>query len=101
MGFAARATLNFANQVFNAGWFSLVKRVNVTPNIAAEVDDMAMVRLLARKGVGLAIAPEVVAADELRTGRLRTAPFDLRITEIFFAVTLARQVPRPAVAELL
>ena len=71
------------------------------PRIIAHVDDMAMVRLLARAGLGLAIAPTVVVADELASGMLATAPFDLGITEPFFAVTLPRKFPHPALAGLL
>ncbi|MEM6943063.1 MAG: LysR family transcriptional regulator, partial [Pseudomonadota bacterium] len=39
------------------GFDSLVARLGVTPRIAAEVDDMAMVRLLCREDAGLAVAP--------------------------------------------
>ncbi len=39
------------------GFDSLVARLGVTPKIAATVDDMAMVRLLARNDVGLAHHP--------------------------------------------
>ncbi|MEL6208436.1 MAG: LysR family transcriptional regulator, partial [Pseudomonadota bacterium] len=44
----------------SAGLEALLATLNVTPRIAARVDDMAMVRLLAREGVGLAVAPAVV-----------------------------------------
>lgn len=83
------------------GFDSLIARLDITPRIAAEVDDMAMVRLLAREGAGLALAPEVVVADELASGRLRAAPFDLDIVEAFYAITVPRRFPNPVVAELL
>jgi LysR family transcriptional activator of nhaA len=83
------------------GFDSLIARLGITPRIAAEVDDMAMVRLLAREGAGLALAPEVVVADELASGRLRQAPFDLDIVEAFYAITVPRRFPNPVVAELL
>ncbi len=83
------------------GFDGLVARLGVTPRIAAEVDDMAMVRLLAREGVGLAIAPAVVLDDELSAGLLHPAPFDLDIVESFYAVTLPRQFPHPALARVL
>lgn len=87
--------------IIRAGIDSLVARLGVTPRIVADVDDMAMVRLLAREGVGLAVAPTVVVADEIASGVLATAPFDLGISEPFFAVTLPRSFPHPALAELL
>jgi LysR family transcriptional activator of nhaA len=37
---------------------------------AVEVDDMAMMRLLAREGVGLAVLPPIVVRDELASGEL-------------------------------
>ncbi|MCY4179385.1 MAG: LysR family transcriptional regulator, partial [Litoreibacter sp.] len=43
--------------VIRAGFENICAKLEITPRIAAEVDDMAMVRLLAREGVGLAVAP--------------------------------------------
>ncbi|MEL6210978.1 MAG: LysR substrate-binding domain-containing protein, partial [Pseudomonadota bacterium] len=85
----------------SAGLEALLATLNVTPRIAARVDDMAMVRLLAREGVGLAVAPAVVMADEIASGMLVTAPHDLGIVEPFYAVTLQRSFPHPMLADLL
>lgn len=87
--------------VIRAGFENLIARLGIEPKVVASVDDMAMVRLLAREGIGLAIAPSVVLADELKSGRLATAAFDLGISEPFFAVTLRRKFPHPALATLL
>ncbi|MEM9757053.1 MAG: LysR family transcriptional regulator, partial [Pseudomonadota bacterium] len=84
-----------------AGFDSLVARLGITPTIVAEVDDMAMVRLLARADAGLAIAPTVVLADELRAGLLATSPFDLELFETFFAITTKRDFPHPLLAGLI
>lgn len=84
-----------------SGFEGLVDRLGVTPRIAALVDDMAMVRLLARDGAGLAIAPPIVLADEIRTGLLQTAPFTLDIVEPFFAVSVPRKYPHPILTDLL
>lgn len=83
------------------GFDSLVARLGVTPRIAAEVDDMAMVRLLAREDLGLAIAPAVVLADEIASGLLRPSGYDLRILEAFYAVTTDRRFPSPLLRDLL
>ena len=83
------------------GFDSLVARLGVRPKIAATVDDMAMVRLLARDDVGLAITPAVVLADELAQGLLAAAPFPLDIVESFFAVTAPRTFPHPLLARLI
>lgn len=80
---------------------SLAEHLDVTPRIVAEVDDMAMVRLLARDDVGLALAPAVVLADEIAQGMLQTAPFDLQLVESFYAVVPRRSFPHTALAALL
>ena len=80
---------------------SLVARLDITVNIIADVDDMAMVRLLARADAGVAVAPDVVLADEIASGRLMTSPFALDIAESFFAVTVRRGFPHPVLPQLL
>ncbi len=84
-----------------ARFIGLAESLKVTPRVVAEVDDMAMVRLLAREGAGLAVAPPVVVADELAAGRLSTAPFRLNIVESFYAITRKRSFPHPLIDELL
>ncbi len=83
-----------------AGFDALVNRLGVRPRIVAEVDDMAMLRLLARERIGLAVVPSIVVQDELRTRALvEIAP--LPIVETFFALTLARRFPNPLLASLI
>ncbi|MFK7875812.1 MAG: LysR family transcriptional regulator, partial [Paracoccaceae bacterium] len=41
------------DNVIRQGFDSLIARLGVTPDIIADVDDMAMVRLLAREGAGV------------------------------------------------
>ncbi|MEM1267504.1 MAG: LysR family transcriptional regulator [Pseudomonadota bacterium] len=83
------------------GFDSLVERLGLRIRVAAEVDDMAMVRLLARDGVGVAVIPPVVVADEVAQGLLNPAPFALEISETFYAVTAQRRFQHPLVARLL
>lgn len=73
----------------------------LTPNIGAEVDDMAMLRLLARDSGDLAILPSVVVQDELRSGALALYAEIPGVTEQFFAVTLQRHFNLPVLDELL
>jgi LysR family transcriptional activator of nhaA len=80
---------------------ALVDRLGVRPQIAAEVDDMAMIRLLAREGVGLAVVPPIVIKDELASGLLVEAAALPDLAETFYAVTVARRFPNPLVHELL
>ena len=83
------------------GFDALTDRLGIRPQIAAEVDDMAMMRLLARDGVGLAVLPPIVVQDELSSGRLVEADRLPGISETFYAVTLKRRFPNPLLAELL
>ena len=84
-----------------SGFDLLCERLDIRPRLAAEVDDMAMMRLLAREGVGLAVVPPIVVKDELSAGLLMEAEQFPRLTERFYAVTLERRFPNPLVQELL
>lgn len=87
--------------IIRAEFENLTVQLGVQPNIIADVDDMAMVRLLAREGVGVAVAPEVVVADEIANGTMVSAPFDLGFVEPFYAVTIPRRFPHPALSDML
>lgn len=80
---------------------ALLAESGIRPHIAAEVDDMAMLRLLAREGVGVALVPPVVVKDELRDGRLRELCRVPGLSKRFYAITVQREFPNPHVHELL
>ena len=84
-----------------AAFDALAARLGVAPIIAAEADDMAMIRLLARADAGLAIIPPIVVQDELRSGALVELAGLPGIGETFIAVTLHRRYPNPLLAEVL
>jgi len=84
-----------------AAFDALAARLNVTPILAAEVDDMAMIRLLTRADAGLAIIPPIVVRDELHSGVLIEAARLDGISETFFAVTQERRFPNPLLTEVL
>ena len=83
------------------GFDAWTESLGLRPQIAAEVDDMAMMRLLAREGIGLAVLPPIVVQDELSSGRLREAGRLPGIGETFYAVTIKRRLPIPILTELL
>ncbi|MGC4079595.1 MAG: LysR family transcriptional regulator [Rubrivivax sp.] len=66
---------------------ALCVAAGVTPRLRAEVDDMAMLRLVARDSGWLTVLPEVVVQDELRSGVLVTVGRSTRLQENFFAIT--------------
>ena len=83
------------------GFDALADRLGLRPQIAAEVDDMAMMRLLAAEDIGLAVLPPIVVRDELAAGRLVEAARLPDIAETFYAVTLERRFPNPLTRALL
>lgn len=83
------------------GFDALADRLGVRPQIAAEVDDMAMMRLLAREGTGLAVLPPIAVQDELASGALMESAELPTLTETFYGVTVGRQFPNPLLAEVL
>ncbi len=66
---------------------SLCTSAGVTPRLRAEVDDMAMLRLIARDSGWLTVLPEVVVQDELRAGSLVTVGQSTQLQEHFYAIT--------------
>lgn len=84
-----------------AGFDALLERLDIVPKIAAEADDMAMLRLLARADAGIAVIPPIVVQDELESGRLQESVRLDDVRETFVAVTIARKFPNPLVREVL
>lgn len=66
---------------------ALCMSAGVAPQIRAEVDDMAMLRLIARDGGWLTVLPEVVVQDELRQGMLVSVGQTPQLREHFYAIT--------------
>lgn len=79
----------------------ILEQHGIRPRIAAEVDDMAMLRLLARDGAGLALVPPVVVAGELQRGLLAEYYRFSDIRESFYAIVPSRRFPNPLVEELI
>lgn len=66
---------------------ALCMSAGVKPRLRAEVDDMAMLRLVARDSGWLALLPEVVVQDELRQGVLVSVGRSTLLQERFYATT--------------
>ncbi len=66
---------------------ALCAAAGTVPRLRAEVDDMAMLRLIARDSGWLTVLPEVVVQDELRTGSLVTAGQSRQLQENFYVIT--------------
>ena len=79
----------------------LLEMAGIRPTILAEVDDMALMRLLARESRALTLVPPVVVQDELKSGALVERVRIPQLHESFYAVTASRRFPHPALRELL
>jgi LysR family transcriptional activator of nhaA len=79
----------------------ILNLAGISPNILAEVDDMAMLRLLARESDGITLVPPIVVRDELDTGILVEHCRLPDLTESFYAIIHERRFPNPLLAELL
>jgi LysR family transcriptional activator of nhaA len=79
----------------------LCEDLGIAPRIVAEVDDMPMLRLLARDSGALALLPEVVVQDELRTGTLRQYATIPNVHESFYAITAERRFQPALLRRLL
>lgn len=73
----------------------------IRPVIDAEVDDMAMLRVLARESDFVTLVPPIVVQDELATGLLVEHCRIPDLTESFYAIVQRRRFPNPLLSELL
>lgn len=84
-----------------AGFDALIENLGIVPRVAAEADDMAMLRLLVRSDAGVAVIPPIVVRDELASGTLYELAQLPGLTEEFHAVTTPRTFPNPLLREVL
>jgi LysR family transcriptional activator of nhaA len=78
-----------------SGFEAMCEQLGVRFRILAEVDDMAMMRLLARDTQALALVPSVVVRDELRDGTLHEQCLVPGLFETFYAITAERHFQHP------
>lgn len=97
----ARLVLPAKDSGVRADFDLLVDRLGILPNVVAEADDMAMLRLLLRAGTGIGLVPPIVVRDELDSGMLHDIMTIPGLTESFYAMTQSRRFPHPLVEQLL
>ncbi|SIR52521.1 MULTISPECIES: LysR family transcriptional regulator [Acidiphilium] len=79
----------------------VLELAGIRPIILAEVDDMAMLRLLAREREGVTLVPPIVVRDELDGGVLIEHCRIPEVTETFYAIVQKRRFPNRLLSELL
>lgn len=84
-----------------AGFDLLCEQHGIRCQVLAEVDDMALLRLLARDSGAVALLPSVVVRDELSSGQLVEYCVVPDLIEHFYAITVKRHFEPPLLKELL
>ncbi len=83
------------------GFDHLLDLAGIRPIVLAEVDDMAMLRLLAREREGVTLVPPIVVRDELESGVLVEHCRIPQLTESFYAIIQNRRFPNLLLRQLL
>jgi LysR family transcriptional activator of nhaA len=78
----------------------ILELAGIRPIILAEVDDMAMLRLLARERDGVTLVPPIVVRDELQAGILVEHCRIPEVAERFYAIVQKRRFPNRLLGEL-
>ena len=84
-----------------AGFDLMCERLGIRYRLRAEVDDMALLRLLARDSDSVALLPTVVVRDELRSGRLVEYAVVPGLEESFYAISVQRRFEPPLLKALM
>lgn len=79
----------------------LLAEAGVVPVVRAEVDDMALLRLLALSGKGLALASAVVVKREIKAAELRQVLPLPGLSVRFHAITVRRRLANPWLGEVI
>lgn len=74
---------------------------NVSPQIIAEVDDAALLKLLAQKGFGIIAVPDIIVSDVCRQYDLQVIGKSKTIINSYYAITAERMIRNPAVDKIL
>lgn len=80
---------------------AILARSGTQPKVQAEVDDMALLRLLALTGAGLALVPEIGVKFELEEKRLLRIEKIKGLKERFYAITANRSRMHPEIPGLI
>ena len=78
-------------------WF---ESLGVKPEIVAEIEDTALMKVFGQHGVGVFAAPTVVAKDVKRSHGVAVVGETADVREDFYAITVERRIAHPAVAAI-
>jgi LysR family transcriptional activator of nhaA len=78
-------------------WF---QEIEVRPQIVAEIEDSALLKVFGQHGSGIFPVPRIVAADVRRQYGAHVVGSTDKVLESFFAITIERRITHPAVAAI-
>jgi LysR family transcriptional regulator, transcriptional activator of nhaA len=84
-----------------AGFDLFCEQLGIRYRLRAEVDDMALLRLMVRDSDSVALLPTVVVQDEFRGGKLVEYGVVPDLHENFYAISVQRQFEPPLLKALL
>ena len=73
----------------------------ITPKISGELDDVALLRILALTGKGLVVIPLLGVANDIENGDLVVLHEFKSIKQRFYAITRQKKFPNPIINELV
>ena len=79
----------------------ILDKAGIEPLVHAEVDDMALLRLLALSGQGLALVSKIVIERELRSHEIKFIERVPGLTEKFYALTVRKRFTNDWLAEIV
>lgn len=70
-------------------------------NIGAEIDDVALLRVLALAGKGVVVVPKIGVAGDIKNGSLVVLHEFKKIKQRYYAITRQKKFPNPMIEELI
>jgi len=78
-------------------WFDTL---DIRPEVVAEIEDTALMKVFGQHGHGIFAAPNVVAEEIRRVHSVRSVGETEEVREEFYAITVERRITHPAVAAI-
>jgi LysR family transcriptional activator of nhaA len=79
----------------------MLAEAGIEPFIHAEVDDMALLRLLALSGEGLALVSKIVVERELQSNKIKFMRRVSGLTEKYYALAARKRFGEPWLGEVI
>jgi LysR family transcriptional regulator, transcriptional activator of nhaA len=73
---------------------------NIRPRIVAEMDEAALAKILGEAGIGVFVAPDVVAEDVRHRYQVQFVGKVQKLRQRFFAISAERKISHPAVVAI-